>query len=51
MSVNMIVQTKCKFSNKLLFPKLLYIQSKEIWNKKYYEENIWQSEILPEYRH
>jgi len=34
----MIVQTKCKLHSAELFLKLFYIQSKEIGNKKYYEE-------------
>jgi len=42
----MMVQTKCKLNNEL-FLNLLYIQSKEIGNKKYYEETReleeWQS--------
>jgi len=45
----MMVQTKCKLNNEL-FLNLLYIQSKEIGNKKYYEETRelekWQSETL-----
>ena len=49
----MIVQTKCKLNNIELFLKPFYIQSKEIGNKRYYEEirglEKWQSEILPEY--
>jgi len=34
----MIVQTICKLTNAELFLKLLYIQSKEIRNKKYHRE-------------
>ena len=49
----MMVQAKCKLNNDALFPKLFYIQSKEIGNKKYYEETTelekWQSESSPEY--
>ena len=49
----MMVQTKCKLNNTELFLKLFYIQSKEIGNKKYYEEKRglekWRSEVLPEY--
>jgi len=49
-----MVKTKCKLNNAELFVKLFYIQSKEIGNKKYYEETRelekWQSKILPEYR-
>jgi len=44
-----MVQTKCKLNNEL-FLKLFNIHSKEIGNKKYYEESRepekWQSEIL-----
>jgi len=47
------VQTKWKLYNVELFLKLFYIQSKEIGNKKHYEETRelekWQSEISPEY--
>ena len=51
----MIVETKCKLTNAELLLKLFYIQSKEIGNKKYYQENErqseeWQREISPEYR-
>jgi len=50
----MMAKTKCKLNNAELFVKLFYIQSKEIGNKKYYEETRelekWQSKILPEYR-
>jgi len=49
----MIVPTKCKLNNAELFVKMFYIQSKDIGNKKYYEETRelekWQSEISPEY--
>jgi len=49
----MMVQTKCKLNNAELFLKLFYIQTKEIENKKYYEETRktekWQSENSPEY--
>ena len=34
----MIVKTNWKLNNAELFLKLSYIQSKEIWNKKYYKE-------------
>jgi len=34
----MMVQTKCKLKNAELFLKCFYLQSKEIGNKKYYEE-------------
>ena len=47
----MMVQTKCKLNNTVLFLKLYHIQSKEIG--KYYEDTTelekWQSEISPEY--
>ena len=49
----MMVQTKCKLNNTVLFLKLLRIQCKEIGDNKYYEETTelekWQSEISPEY--
>ena len=53
--LTMMVQTwaKCKLNNTELFLKLFYIQSKEIGNRKYYEETKklekWQSENSPEY--
>ena len=49
----MMVQTKCKLNNTVLFLKMHHIQSKETGNNKYYEDTTelekWQSEISPEY--
>ena len=49
----MMVQTKCKLNNTVLFLKLYHVQSKEIGNNKYYEDTTelekWQSEISLEY--
>ena len=49
----MMMQTKCKLNNAVLFHKLFHIQCKEIGNNKYKEEKQelekWQSETSPEY--
>lgn len=34
----MMVQTKCRLNDTVLFLKLFHIRSKEIGNNKYYEE-------------
>jgi len=45
----MMVQKKCKLNKAEFFLKLLFIQSREIGNKKYYKETRelakWQREI------
>ena len=51
MSVMMdLVQTKCKLTTPSYSSELFYIQSKEIGNKKYYEETRelekWQSQNI-----
>ena len=50
--MSVMVQTKCKLNNTVLFLKLFRIQCKEIGNNKYEETSElekWQSDILPEY--
>ena len=43
-----MVQTKCKLNNAELLVKLFCIQSKEIENKKYFEGNKENLEIMRE---